>query len=1115
MVSTGATLFIATVVLLVVNVEGQRDQNVTRYVALGEKSVVRLPEQVPVKLDCWPPAVAAYGQDLNLSSIQWFRKDSLIVDNSTVRNVAISPTNLCLFIDELTIASGAEDGTEAEYTCRVCRNEPPSPRECRDTVVELIASSPPILECADPTPPDISGGFVNLPFGCDLCLERGQSVFLVTLACQPITNRQPTNCTIRNPDGETAQDLDDGDTYSLMGNTLAVSNGVFANPEDPLPPTVLGDWTCTCINRDGMATAVSKIGSCLLPPIIDKGDPKAPITEFPPYYSEGSRTFKVRGNDFVLVGNQFTVTCNILQGTPPPTIMWLKDGVAIPNFNSSVYTVPVNKSTPGEAAGRYTCTATNEAGSDSAESVMRLGQEIVAPPLIRKGPFVPPPVTVNFTDQVVDIGSDVYIIRGRDATINCELSEPGLPPANITWTKNGRPLSQSLAMSLLMNMNRQLMFSDTTNESDAYYCCMAENVAGADEACSGLFIRGGGPTIRKGFKFPQPVNPEVIPPSPRVTTDIGGSAYAVRGADLEVMCPVTFAEPEVTMFTWTLTDSAGTDFPITVIFDMVDPITGEMFGMTTVDGNPVTVYQDLERQTSRIVINTNTTGFNISCAATSVLGEDSATTNFAVYAPPVIDEGMPSILPQLVTTGDKMSNIGSTFHVVRGGDVVVDCPSSGAIPVNSEEYVWYYKGMMVMDQTNFTDAEGNSIGKFLISTRPGGSTLTIKNAARSDNGYVQCSAFNPAGSDFASSRIRVYDEVLIDKGDANDTIGPSELTGKIGNKFLVPRGRRAFINCNFAETGGFPYNESVNLPAAVEWFFNGVPLSASLYSQIHGNQLCFDTALFNFTGVDDTVQCKSTSRISEDGVMGQMDSETSNIMIVEAPVINRNILADPAPNTKVVGLGTGTRRVVEDMSVRVRCELTRTGIMPMPDITWLLFQGDTSVEIENDGTKYTIMGDADESELTIMNFMASDEGRYRCTAENIVGSDTADVMLRLCPADSMQPGPCPRNNSFVIELEQENPDDLCPYCAIFETTDFGPCFPGCHAGTKSRLVECFAGARKISNFICANRSDPITPEPASTEDCSGDFPPGEEGRSCLLDPRWKAGDWTFVSKPQV
>ena len=114
---------------------------VTRFVTIGEQSVVRLPEQVPVKLDCWPPAFAAYSQDVNLSSIQWFRKDSLIVDNSTVRNVAISPTNLCLFIDELTIASGAEDGTEAEYTCRVCRNEPPSPRECQEFRIEIIADS--------------------------------------------------------------------------------------------------------------------------------------------------------------------------------------------------------------------------------------------------------------------------------------------------------------------------------------------------------------------------------------------------------------------------------------------------------------------------------------------------------------------------------------------------------------------------------------------------------------------------------------------------------------------------------------------------------------------------------------------------------------------------------------------------------------------------------------------------------------------------------------------------------------------------------------------------------------------------------------------------------------
>ena len=112
----------------------------------------------------------------------------------------------------------------------------------------------------------------------------------------------------------------------------------------------------------------------VLHPIIDKGEPKPPFTKFPPYYSEGSRTFKVGGNDFVLVGNSFTVTCNILQGTPTPTIVWLKDGTQIPNYNLPSLTVFVSKSDPQDVAGRYCCTATSEAGFDKAESLMRLGQ---------------------------------------------------------------------------------------------------------------------------------------------------------------------------------------------------------------------------------------------------------------------------------------------------------------------------------------------------------------------------------------------------------------------------------------------------------------------------------------------------------------------------------------------------------------------------------------------------------------------------------------------------------------------------------------------------------------------------------------------------------------------
>ena len=119
---------------------------------------------------------------------------------------------------------------------------------------------------------------------------------------------------------------------------------------------------------------VSNYIFAVLAPIIDKGEPEDSITEFPPYLSEGNRTFQVGGNDFVLVGYSFTVTCNILQGIPPPTIMWFKDGGKISNFNLLSLTVFVKKSYPRDAAGRYACMASNVAGLDSGESVMRLGE---------------------------------------------------------------------------------------------------------------------------------------------------------------------------------------------------------------------------------------------------------------------------------------------------------------------------------------------------------------------------------------------------------------------------------------------------------------------------------------------------------------------------------------------------------------------------------------------------------------------------------------------------------------------------------------------------------------------------------------------------------------------
>lgn len=131
--------------------------------------------------------------------------------------------------------------------------------------------------------------------------------------------------------------------------------------------------------------------------------------------------------------------------------------------------------------------------------------------------------------------------------------------------------------------------------------------------------------------------------------------------------------------------------------------------------------------------------------------------------------------------------------------------------------------------------------------------------------------------------IAVYSDVLIDKGNSSTVIGPGEpLTGKVGDKFLVPQGQRAFINCDLEDAGGFPYDTSVNppLPASVQWFKDGELVDLTMFSSIHGNQLCVDAKDVNGSA---NYQCKITSRIllvPGDDPVFQMDSATSNVMVV-------------------------------------------------------------------------------------------------------------------------------------------------------------------------------------------------------------------------------------------
>ena len=130
----------------------------------------------------------------------------------------------------------------------------------------------------------------------------------------------------------------------------------------------------------------------------------------------------------------------------------------------------------------------------------------------------------------------------------------------------------------------------------------------------------------------------------------------------------------------------------------------------------------------------------------------------------------------------------------------------------------------------------------------------------------------------------VYSDVLIDKGNVSVEIGPGgSLNGKVGDKFLVPIGRRAFINCDLEDAGGFPCGPSANppLPVSIQWFKDGQLVDLRLFDSSHGNQLCVDVRSANDSG---NYECRVTSRIVNerpgDDIIFQTDSATSNVMVL-------------------------------------------------------------------------------------------------------------------------------------------------------------------------------------------------------------------------------------------
>lgn len=244
--------------------------------------------------------------------------------------------------------------------------------------------------------------------------------------------------------------------------------------------------------------------------------------------------------------------------------------------------------------------------------------EIIYPPTIIKGQRQQVPTTVAYEDQFERIGTDVHVIVGRMAIIECALECPGLPAAEIKWTRDGLPLNETAYP--LANGREILPFPNASVVDNGTYCCSVENAAGKDEECSVLLVRGGSPILRKGTNVTRPVNPSRVN-SGKQTVDIGGSVYATQGSEFEILCYVAYAEPLVTNFVWTYPD-------VTVGMELVIVDHNKSTNATVVRSGKTefSITSDFQAQTSVLVAHGNDTRLVIRCSTESALGTDSATS---------------------------------------------------------------------------------------------------------------------------------------------------------------------------------------------------------------------------------------------------------------------------------------------------------------------------------------------------------------------------------------------------------------------------------------------------------------------------------------------------------
>ena len=639
---------------------------------------------------------------------------------------------------------------------------------------------------------------------------------------------------------------------------------------------------------------------------------------------------------------------------PVPEVRWEKDGEVIES--NEQYRIMSGRlfvrQVTSDAAGRYTCTATNKAGSDYRNYLVTVHN---------------PPV---FQD---DEPVHKEVISSGSTTLTCHVTGGNPMPLHITWYKNGQLLLPSNRITFSRS-NRKLYLVNIGVDDTGEYNCRAQNKAGMAEKAMTLNVLTPpeitATTSKQIWKDTDITTKLTCPTKGHPVPDITWYKLGHHLEDFFEMGEVEQSGDELVFFdikpeysgvySCLARNRAGSDqfeFDVLVRQEPRVNVTGAQM---ISQGKILTLVCLIEQGNPKPTIQWKKDDAVIMPNAKTYISPDR--TQLQVFSAQSADAGYYSCVADStaghhehqhyvdVMKSPKLHDSYEEIEAIERDELELSCLTDIDPPPTVQ---WFIGDRQIKpDDYDYYDSfRGDNIdfyGQRKYSWSENDQVFHIYNIDRSDRHQYRCVMSNAAGTDSTTFNVDVLTAPEILGNDFDDEI------------MIRTAGDLVTLNC---DASGTP-------PPEIEWLKDG----ARLFSQSGSIQLSSDARQLTLIDISPVFAGDYVCQVTN--TAGQTERHF-NLEVEIPPTAKMEEQFDAQEFENVV----------------LHCQVTG---QPVPQVMW--FKNRKQIRPGETNGKYQVDG----MKLIIRSITVQDQAVYQCQADNRAGLATADILLNVLQAPKIE-----------------------------------------------------------------------------------------------------------------